>query len=37
MWRTKAGKAVYVLKMVVEEELLKYIREVATPKVTWDT
>jgi gag-polypeptide of LTR copia-type/Domain of unknown function (DUF4219) len=36
-WRIKVGKAMYVLRTAVEDELLKYIREASTPKVVWDT
>lgn len=36
-WLIKAGKAMYVLRTAVEDELFKYIREAATPKITWDT
>lgn len=32
-WRIKAGKAMHVLKTVVKDELLEYIREAATPKM----
>ena len=35
-WRIKAGKAMYVLRTSVEEELLEYIREAANPKAAWD-
>ena len=35
-WRIKSGKAMYVLRISVEEELLEYIREAATPKAAWD-
>ena len=36
-WRIKTGKAMYVLRVAVEDELLEYIREAATPKIAWDT
>ncbi|KAD4982652.1 hypothetical protein E3N88_19323 [Mikania micrantha] len=35
-WRIKAGKALFVLKTTVEEELLDHIREVGSPKEAWD-
>lgn len=35
-WCIKAGKAMDVLRGAVEDELLEYIREAATPKIAWD-
>ena len=36
-WKVKAGKALFVLKITVEDELLEHIRHAETPKVAWDT
>nr|CAD1844160.1 unnamed protein product [Ananas comosus var. bracteatus] len=36
-WRIKAGKAMFVLKTTIEEELLEHIKEADTPKAAWDT
>nr|CAD1841788.1 unnamed protein product [Ananas comosus var. bracteatus] len=36
-WRIKAGKAIFVLKTTIEEELLEHIKEADTPKAAWDT
>ena len=36
-WKIKAGKAMYVLKTTIEDELLERIRNDDTPKVAWDT
>ncbi|XP_071729425.1 uncharacterized protein [Rutidosis leptorrhynchoides] len=36
-WRVKAGKAMFVLKTTVEEDVLEHIRDAATPKEAWDT
>lgn len=36
-WRIKAGKAMYVLKTTIEDELLEHIEDVETPKMAWDT
>ncbi|KAH7660820.1 hypothetical protein IHE45_15G019200 [Dioscorea alata] len=36
-WRIKAGKAMFVLRTAVEDELPEYIRDAATPKIAWDT
>ncbi|KAD4385199.1 hypothetical protein E3N88_25367 [Mikania micrantha] len=36
-WRIKAGKAMFVLKTTVEEELLDHIKDAASPKEAWDT
>ncbi|XP_076933479.1 uncharacterized protein LOC143599400 [Bidens hawaiensis] len=35
-WRVKTGKAFYVLKTTIEEELLEHIRDLQTPKEAWD-
>ncbi|XP_076941063.1 uncharacterized protein LOC143610472 [Bidens hawaiensis] len=35
-WRVKVGKAMFVLKTTIEEELLDHIRDLATPKNAWD-
>ncbi|XP_071718487.1 uncharacterized protein [Rutidosis leptorrhynchoides] len=36
-WRVKAGKAMFVLKTTVEEDVLEHIRDASTPKEAWDT
>jgi hypothetical protein len=36
-WKVKAGKALFVLKTTVEEEVLEHIRDCTTPKEAWDT
>ncbi|XP_048138589.1 uncharacterized protein LOC125315994 [Rhodamnia argentea] len=36
-WKIKAGKAMFVLKTTVEEDVLEHIRDVDTPKEAWDT
>ncbi|XP_021991136.1 uncharacterized protein LOC110887883 [Helianthus annuus] len=35
-WKIKTGKAMFVLKTTIEEELLDHIRDLATPKEAWD-
>ena len=36
-WRIKAGKALFVLKTTIEEDLLEHIRDAETPKEAWET
>lgn len=36
-WRIKVGKAMFVLKTTIEEELLDHIKDATNPKVAWDT
>lgn len=36
-WKIKAGKAMFVLKTTVEEDILEHIRDMSTPKEAWDT
>nr|GEW40517.1 retrovirus-related Pol polyprotein from transposon TNT 1-94 [Tanacetum cinerariifolium] len=36
-WRIKAGKAMFAMKTIVEDDVLEYIRDAATSKVAWDT
>ncbi|KAL0423116.1 UNVERIFIED_CONTAM: hypothetical protein Sradi_0846400 [Sesamum radiatum] len=36
-WKIKAGKAMFVLKTTIEEDVLEHIREMNTPKEAWDT
>ena len=36
-WKVKAGKAMYVLTMAVEDDLLQRIKDAKTPKEAWDT
>ncbi|XP_076928471.1 uncharacterized protein LOC143592443 [Bidens hawaiensis] len=35
-WRVKVGRAMFILKTTVEDELLENIRDIATPKQAWD-
>ncbi|GJN15087.1 hypothetical protein PR202_gb01977 [Eleusine coracana subsp. coracana] len=36
-WRIKAGKAMFVLKTTIEEDLVEHIRDAETPKEAWET
>ncbi|KAL0405348.1 UNVERIFIED_CONTAM: hypothetical protein Slati_3848700 [Sesamum latifolium] len=36
-WKIKAGKAMFILKTTIEEDVLEHIRETKTPKKVWDT
>ncbi|KAG6528974.1 hypothetical protein ZIOFF_011166 [Zingiber officinale] len=36
-WKIKAGKAMFALKITIEEEMLEHIRDAKTPKEVWDT
>nr|KAJ0189210.1 hypothetical protein LSAT_V11C800391990 [Lactuca sativa] len=36
-WKIKAGKAMFALKIIIEEEILEHIRDENTPKEAWDT
>ncbi|GMI77806.1 hypothetical protein HRI_001449800 [Hibiscus trionum] len=36
-WNIKAGKALYILKTTIEEDLLEHIRDEKTPKAAWET
>ena len=36
-WRIKTGKAMFVLKTTIEEDLLEHIRDAETPKEAWET
>ena len=36
-WKIKAGKAMFVLKTTIEEEMMEHIRDAKTPKEAWDT
>ncbi|CAH9133317.1 unnamed protein product, partial [Cuscuta epithymum] len=36
-WKIKAGKAMYVLSVTIEDELLQHIKDAKTPKEAWDT
>ncbi|KAL0352356.1 UNVERIFIED_CONTAM: hypothetical protein Scaly_1624300 [Sesamum calycinum] len=36
-WKIKAGKAMFVLKTTIEEDVLEHIHETNTPKEAWDT
>ncbi|KAI3518021.1 hypothetical protein L1887_06356 [Cichorium endivia] len=35
-WRVKTGKALFIIKTTVEEDLLEHIRDFNTPKEAWD-
>ncbi|KAL0415706.1 UNVERIFIED_CONTAM: hypothetical protein Slati_3402500 [Sesamum latifolium] len=35
-WKIKAGKAMFILKTTIEEDVLEYIHETKTPKEAWD-
>ncbi|XP_076917341.1 uncharacterized protein LOC143577384 [Bidens hawaiensis] len=35
-WRVKVGRAMFLLKTTVGDELLEHIRDLATPKLAWD-
>ncbi|KAK3015868.1 hypothetical protein RJ639_006556 [Escallonia herrerae] len=35
-WKSRAGKALYVIKASVEENILKHIKNAKTPKEAWD-
>src|SRR6185503_11175825 len=36
-WRIKVGKAMFVLKTTIEEDLLEHIWDAETPKEAWET
>ncbi|KAF7810521.1 Retrovirus-related Pol polyprotein from transposon TNT 1-94 [Senna tora] len=36
-WKVRAGKAMYVLSVTVEDDILQHIKEAKTPKEAWDT
>ena len=36
-WKIKAGKALFAIKISIEEEMPEHIRHVSTPKAAWDT
>lgn len=36
-WKIKSGKAMFVLKTTIEEDLLEHIRDEKTPKEAWET
>jgi len=36
-WKIRTGKAMFVLKTTVEEDVLEHIRDAKTPKEAWDT
>ncbi|XP_077233390.1 uncharacterized protein LOC143875669 [Tasmannia lanceolata] len=36
-WKIKAGKAMCVLTVTIQDELLQHIKSVKTPKEAWDT
>ncbi|KAF1876502.1 hypothetical protein Lal_00021216 [Lupinus albus] len=35
-WKIKSGKTMFVLKTIVEEDVLEHIRDTKTPKEAWD-
>ncbi|XP_072146632.1 uncharacterized protein [Setaria viridis] len=36
-WRIKAGKAMFILKTTIEEDLVEHIRDAETPNEAWET
>lgn len=36
-WLIKTGKAMFVLKTMIEEDLVEHIRDAETPKAAWET
>ncbi|KAF7817945.1 Retrovirus-related Pol polyprotein from transposon TNT 1-94 [Senna tora] len=36
-WKVRAGKAMYMLSVTVEDDILQHIKEAKTPKEAWDT
>ncbi|KAM1283659.1 hypothetical protein FF1_026659 [Malus domestica] len=36
-WKIKAGKAMFVLKTTIEDDMLEHIRKAKAPKEAWDT
>lgn len=36
-WKVKAGKALFIMKTTVEDEVLEHIRDSVTSKEAWDT
>ena len=36
-WQIKAGRAMYILKITVEEDILDHIQDVKYPKAAWET
>ena len=36
-WRIKDGKAMFVLKTTIEEDLVEHIRDAETPNEVWET
>ncbi|KAF2296638.1 hypothetical protein GH714_000798 [Hevea brasiliensis] len=36
-WKIKAGKAMFALKTIIEEDVLEHIRDSKTPREAWDT
>ena len=36
-WRIKDGKAMFVLKTTIEEDLVEHIRDAETPNEAWET
>ena len=36
-WKIKARKALFAIKISIEEEMPEHIRHVSTPKAAWDT
>jgi len=36
-WKIRADKAMFVLKTMIEEDVLEHIRDAKTPKEAWDT
>ncbi|CAL1409873.1 unnamed protein product [Linum trigynum] len=36
-WKMRAGKAMFAIKVTIEDEMLEHVRYAATPKDAWDT
>ncbi|XP_077232082.1 uncharacterized protein LOC143866437 [Tasmannia lanceolata] len=36
-WKIKAGKAMYILAVTIQDELLQHVKSAKTPKEAWDT
>ena len=36
-WHIKAGKAMFMLKTMIEEDLVEHIRDAETPNEAWET
>jgi hypothetical protein len=36
-WKIKMGKSLFALKTIIDDDMLKHIRDAKTPKEAWDT